>query len=395
MSPIIHIVFYIFLVSCFYCFSLGQESSFKSSNTSFWKKALIPIILFILIEGVRANRGHDWPAYRYRFEHLYDEDQIGFYYYVLFLKNIGFNYVGYFMCNAAVFIIGMFYFIRSSFDKQIAAWMFLFLFMGLTFKAESQIRQYIAMPLIFVSISSLINKKKIIASIFLIIALSIHTGTIVCFIAFVYSFFFLKKKIPIACVLIALFCAYYIIPGGVLTDLFSPLLSKFQMDNSLSGEHFVHYIEDQERWFGRDSYLKETEQTIVTKSLQFLFEVSILFLSSKLLDFLQNRSEESKVCPEVRCKRINYQFLLASYNLICLGFVLERLFYGFEIFQRITNQLYIYWFIPAGYALYFYRHSFIRGGLCKVAIHVAILYQILYWGRFIFLCPDAEFVWDL
>ena len=74
---------------------------------------------------------------------------------------------------------------------------------------------------------------------------------------------------------------------------------------------------------------------------------------------------------------------------------IDRVLFGYEIFHRLTGQLYVLWFGPFGYALAVFPQ--IRGkyrNVMQIALFTSIIYLVFYWGRWIFLNPDAKFVWN-
>lgn len=390
MSQSIHIILYVILFVVVYLFS--NKANKHVTSKQFWTSATSIILLFIFIEGCRWGRGPDYLAYKYRFEHIspINEPQKGFLAYMTLLDGIGLNYVGLYMMNALIFIVGTFAFIRRTFDKEIADRMYFFAFLSMFVKAESMIRQYIAVPFVFLAISCLIRKEWKWCAVWFLLSNSIHSGTIVMFVTVVLAYFLLKRTIPYKYLLIGLFLAYYVIPGGVLTGFFTDLLQKLNLGFLLASDHLSHYIENSDRWLGADSYIEAAEQTIVTKTLQFLFESSVVILGYKAL------SLKEKTGYQDSNEALQMQVLRTFFNVTTVGFIFERLFFGFEIFQRMTGQLVIFWFVPLGYALYVYRNnSQMRKMKWNTAcVYLSAAYLVMYWGRFIFLNPTAKFIWD-
>lgn len=378
MSPIDHILLYIILFSVFFLFC--KKNVFCKTEKTFWKLAIFPILCFALIEGCRYGRGPDYPAYRYRFEHIIPEQEPQKFFLLLMqvLDALGLNYVGLFIVYALIFCAGTFFFIRRTFNYKDAQWMYMLMLFSMLVKSESMIRQYIAMPFVFISLSAIFRKKWIEAVVCLIIAMNIHSGTMVMYPFVLLFYFFCKKLIPIKYTIPLLVLTYYVIPSGTFSDAGIKLLGVLNL-SALGNENLVNYVEDSDRWLGADSFLDDAQQTFFTKTLQFIFDITTITVSYKAL-------------------KLGYNNIVAVFfNVISVGFILERSFFGYEIFQRITGQLYIFWFIPLGYAL----HVYCRLPYCSkekktmnVLLLLAVAYQVFYYVRFVFFHPDAKFIWS-
>lgn len=378
MSPIDHILLYVLLFSVFYFFA--KNSKHCKTEKDFWKLALIPILCFVIIEGCRYGRGQDYPAYKYRFEHITptEEPQKLFLLLMQTLDAIGFNYIGAFMTYALIFITGTIFFIRKTFNRDEAQWMYLFILCSMLIYSESMIRQYIAMPFMFISLGCIYKKNWLMMIISLIIVCGIHSGAMVSIPFFLFFYFLYKKVLPIKIVITLLFFAYYIISAGAFSSIGIQILGALNITQFLGNDNLTHYIEDSDRWLGADSYIDATEQTFITKALQFIFDSSILIATYKVLQIKQER------------------LITTFYNIISVGFILNRLFFGYEIFARMTGQLYIFWFIPLSYSIYIYGKLKFQCDKNKLKPYIilALLYQIMFYARFIFLNPKVKFIWS-
>lgn len=387
MSSIEHIILYfLFFLTLFYFCYKSKRGTYQNKQLA--ETALIIFfILFTIIEGSRYGRGPDWLAYKYRFEYLdLYEPQKGFLGYMLLLKSLGFNYVLYYMTNASLFIIGLFYFIKKTYLLVERRWMLLFAICALMLHAENEIRQYLAFPFLLFALTLLLNDEKvkhwkwILIIILILLCLSIHSGWLFSIPFLFFSYKFIKKTMSPWISIPLLFSAYYIIPSGYfansLTNMLTVVFDFFGWnDSDFTG---ASYIENSDRWLGEDSVIEAAMQTELTKFLQFMFECGIITSSY------------------IALKKFPNQKVLFLFNLFLLFSFLDRVMFGYEIFQRLIRQLYIFWFVPFGYA--FAKYPLIQGKLGKimrVAIIISTSYLILYWGRWIFLNPDAKFVWNV
>ena len=380
MSPLIHILLYLVLFISLY---IHSKNKYKLKNESlFWIASIGVIILFTIIEGCRYGRGADYLSYKYRFENIDIFEPQKLYLAINeFLHFLNADFVGAFMTYSLIFIVGTFYFIRHTFDRGYTKWMYLFAILAMLYKFESFPKQYLGLPFILCSIPYMFEKRKWwYAFIFILLGLNIHSGLTFLVLALISTFILLKKTLPLKYWLIALIVVYYILPPGFLSSIFTSALQMLNLDSFLLSDHITHYVENSDRWLGEDSVIESAQQTFVTKTLQFLFNASVIISTLKALQI--------KYDPKIMC----------FFNITAIGFIFCRAFHGYEIFARLFGQLDIFWFIPLCYSLYVYSHSSLQKKekkLMKACLICAIAYQVMFYGRFIFLNPGAMYVWDL
>lgn len=278
MSPIEHIILYLFLFAGTFSFCFKTKRNMSSKD--FWRMALVPIVLFSVIEGCRYGRGTDYLSYKYRYEHidLLEETQTGFVFIMQLLKGIGCNYVLAFIFYALILSLGVVWFIKSNFTLKDSRWMLLFALLALQPKFENQVRQFLAFPFMLVSFTYFFKKQWVKTALFFIITISIHTGLFFSYVCFLPLYIWRNKLINYKLAIIFLAVSYFIVPKGMLADFASNLLGGVDV-SFLGNESLTHYTEDSDRWLGEDSYLKNAEQTSFTITLQFLFECAAIYIS--------------------------------------------------------------------------------------------------------------------
>ncbi len=380
MSTIDHILLYCLFFIVLLIFS--AKSNKRKTSSNFWNSAILTILFFIIIEGCRYGRGADYLSYKYRFEHLDIFEPQKLYLAInQLLHFVGTNYIGAFMFYALIFIIGTFYFIRKSFDREEARWMYCLAIVSMLFKFETFPKQYLALPFILCSIPFMYKKNKWIVAVLLIVSgLNIHSGLTFLVLVLIASYFFIKKTLPAKYLIFLLFVVYYVLPPGFLADFFISILKSFHLGSLLASDHVTLYVDNADRWLGADSFIETTQQSFFTKTLQFLFEIAVILSTSIALRLKPNHK------------------ILFLFNITMVGFIFYRMFHGFEIFARLFGQLNIFWFVPLGYAIYILKNfnfSYKQKQLMKLTIGYAILYQIMLYIRFIFLNPEATYVWNI
>ncbi len=380
MSNLDHILLYLIVFCSFIVFTIKINKEGYSRKRVI-KLFVIPALIYALVEALRYNRGVDYLHYEQIYKWGYTEGtQFLFDLLNKLLNFIGLDFSGALFVYEIILLTGICWII-SSYSVEIGKWMYFLAILAMLNLHENLIRQYVALPLIFCSIYYMFQQKWLIMFLFIACANFIHSGTIfVC--PFVLLFYYtVKKIIPWYIAVGMLFLTYFILNIDV-SSFFLALLQKLNLGAFIYSEHLMHYIEDSDRWLGKDSVLANAQQTFVTEFMQFLFESGIIISTYIALKVQKERK------------------ILCFYNIIVLAFVLCRLVHGYEILARIFNQLYIFWFIPLGYALYILnnkRSDLKNAGLLNTMrfnVFIAIGYLALYWGRFIFLNPKAVFIWN-
>ncbi len=383
MSNIDHIFLYILLFASMVVFVYYVPKC--KTLKDYLQAIIIPLLIFSVVEGCRYGRGADhlWYCERYvYYERMsLDMNQPLFWAYEAFLHKLNFNVIHYMILNAAIFFIGVCFFIKNTFNSKIGKWMYLFAFCSMLLKFETFVRQYLALPLLLVGISFFFKDRKVknyvIAGICLMMALSVHSGILFC-IPFIFVFYlFVKATIKPIYTIVFLFIVYYIIPNGLFARYFNDLIQNVTYIKALIvNENLFSYLDSTSDKSFVYAILAKAEQSIVTKFLQFLFECSVI------------------VGGYMALNKKNNQKVLTFYNISILGFFLSRSFHGYELFARLFDQLYIFWFIPVGYMIYVY--GFLKNRKYnKIYYSIVILssYWLMYWGRWIFFNPDADYFW--
>lgn len=376
MSSIDNILIYsiFFLVFFLFC-----KKNILFDRKKFWLFAFGVIILFSIVEGCRYGRGPDYLWYKYRFQQLspiIEEGNPLFLKLMELLTIIGFNYIGAYIVYAFIFIFCSIYFIRKTFNVTEAQWMYICLLFASLINFESAIRQFLAIPILFVGISFLVNKKWFLSIICILAINFIHSGAYVALPFFLLFYYVIHKTLPYKYMLLIMFCAYYLIPSGsYVTDLFS-LIQKLPLGSVLNSAAILNYVDEDNSYF-ITSVIANMQQTELTKFLQFIYECSILYISTEIL---KNRPN---------------QRIMAFLNISFIGFVCCRLFHEQEMFRRLFDQLSLYYFIPLGYGLGKYSQIISKEKFYLTSKLIVISYVVFYWGRFIFLNSQNKFVWNV
>ena len=369
MSNIDHIILYLIL--------FGASLLWSQANTSNRKNiGLIFAALFIFVIGSRTW-GPDYAWYHYKVEHPNDlkvkDDEIGFQWLNAFIRFIGLNGDGAFYIYALILMIGTLTIINSY--KKDGRYMCLLVIPAIMLQTSVHIRQGIAFSFALISFYFLRKNKKLYSFLFAFIAFNIHKIIIVLFFFYFICSLLSKKKIPIY-IIIAIYTIATFIPQVINLDNFIPYLNFIQIGGKYEG-----YINQSEIMFSQDANRVEWQQSTIALILSFLYDISMFFIMNLCLKKQEN-------------KEIRTLFYLFS-----IGAIFFRFFFLNELLRRTFSLLYIFYFIPVGYALSIllnkkkYSLSKNERKMLIISICLMIIYNILYWGRFILANKDCNFLW--
>ncbi|MDM8234660.1 EpsG family protein [Phocaeicola barnesiae] len=346
---------------------------YKYPKTKYIPFIISSALIYSLVEGLRYARGTDYLWYRQRYDYPLIDEQVLFKSLNDILKTLGFNFTGACIIYSLLFIICAYIFIYNIGKTKLKT-AYLFLICATILRSECYIRQFIGISFILLSIAFFFKKKWIGVVLALAAASQTHTATLILFICFIFFYFFKKYIIPSKIAIIILFFVYFLSMLDY-TQFLIMLIEKF-LPASVIPANFEGYINNADRWLGEDSFLEGSEQSTSAKMLQFIFEVSIILLSDKLLKIKSNEK------------------IQIFYNMFIVGAILTRAFWGMEIIIRITFMLYMFWFIPAAYIFDYKKSKLFKPFKYQLLFYLIILYLVLYWGRYIFLNPNSLFVWS-
>lgn len=373
MSNLDHIVLFCLLFAIFFTLSRVNQ---QILNKHYWKIVAIPIILYSLILGCRYGWGNDYLWYKRRMEnpYYYSEEDFGFQSLNLLIKEIGLNYVGGYIIYSLLYIIGAFVLIK---DFKQNKYMLTFFLPATLLQSTYTIRQSVAHSFIFLALHYFFKKNWGVMISMVLIAYSIHPAALLLIIPIIICFFLKNKVIPWQ-ISIPIYTA-----TALLTDFFSSHISTMFMQYlpmlSLDNK-FNSYIQN-EYWFNENAIQEEWKQGTLTLLLSMAFHISIFYTGYLALKYRPN-------------------FKVAYfYNTVIIGFILQRLFWTFEIFRRIATPYTILYFIPLGYVFFFWKNNRNRLSILEkkqfaIGIALILIYLILYYGRFIWQSPQYDFFWN-
>ena len=372
MSIFEHIILFSIL---FIVYTFWGKYNVNKNGLKFWQAAIVPILLYVFITGSRYGWGKDYLWYRVQYEFaIFDPHQVAFNWLNQFLSFIEFNYVGAFMVYSFIFITCAFVFLRS-FGTQ-STYMYCFLLPATLSISTTFIRQGVGTAFMLLALVFLQNKKWIYMGIVAIIAYSFHSATVLTFGIILGIFFLIKKPIHYAISIpIYLFFTFIYDIGN------TAFLADFLEQYVHLGGKFQSYMDNSEKWFGETAIQEQYTQGLFATLTSSLFYISIFYLGYQALKIRKD-------------KAIVYLF-----NVVVAGFILYRMVYSFELLNRMTLSLQMFYFVPLGYIFYVYfqdcqePENYRLKKYFRIGITVSLAYLFMYWGRFIFLNEEADFFW--
>lgn len=382
-----HIVLYLFLFLLYIYW--GKKNYDISEHQKFWAFAIIPILVYSVIVGSRYGWGPDYPFYKFRFENAFTfpEEQIAFKYLNQGMNLLGFNYVGCYVFYSLIFITCAFFLIRSYgiFSK----YMYAFILPATLLFISSAIRQGVSLSFLLLVIYALNQKKWLLAVVFAIIAMLIHSATLISIAVLVLFYFFFSNKPLTWKISIPLYLFFTFIFDVSKIGF----ISNFLQTISIGGK-FQSYLDNADGWFGADAIEDKFSQGLFPLIMSSIFYIGIIFMGYFALNVRSDRK------------------IIYIYNYVVLGIIFYRIVFLYQILRRLAEPMVMLNFIVLGYAFYiFYQYKqlnifskqmYISNNKTKTEVKIfdflivgIICYLVLFWGRFIFLNENSLFFWNI
>ena len=338
---------------------------------------------FVITEGLRYGRGGDQvgnygpfylhclnaKAWGQQFETLFVWLNQAIYKIDPFRNALPYGII--FVVYALIFFICLYTYYK---DKKKETKLFLVIaILATNYITEWTIRQGVSFSFILLGLHYLEQKRWKWMLGAMIIAFSIHHGNILAIVLPVVFYFFLNDKVIPWKITVPLFIVMeYTMQISVFQDfvhIISDYLNLSSLDVTLVG-----YMQD-------DALAREAEASedwtrgTVTQLLTVLFYSSVLLVGSEA------------------CKFNNKMIYI--YNAFVVGIMIFEPFRLAGSITRMFVALSCLWFIPLAYALFNYKQLNLSCKFVKWAFVGVAVYIISYYGRYIFMNTEANYVWNL
>lgn len=372
MSSFEHILLYIAFYSLCMLTDISNRSGKK--HTAFMA-SIITAFVYIFTEGLRYGRGVDYFGYGPLYLHGKSTDQPVFDYLNKIILEFDMTTNGLlpygicFIVYAIIFICALFVLYRLF--KYNTKGFLLLGCLATLYMTEWTIRQGVSMSLFFPAIYFLEKRKYIYALIFSLLSIFIHFGNSVS-IAIIFAFFVLYKRKPLP---IRITIPLYLVMQFCST-LITPYLEQFVALINLSGlgGNFQSYVSQGAKWFGEDAVVDEWKRGFLTQFLTTAFYIGIIVIGYY--------------------HHIKHKQWVYIYNAYVVGIIVVEPFHQIQIVTRILMLDSVMWFIPLSLSLFYFKECR-NNKFLKLSYIFVFMYIVMYWGRYVFLNPEAMYVWNL
>ncbi len=368
---ILRIILLLVLLYCGWGISYRNEKFFNLY-------AIIALVFYSLIQGLRWNRGVDY--------HHYYSDLIGrwetpdpepvYEFIVNIISNVLYlpYWAGFIIYSAL--LIGAFLLVLKLVPKA-AVWA-LPLFFLITPSSENIIRQYLALAFVIYAFYAYLKGNKLLQYIFLAIVPLIHVSGLFAVVMFIlFTNLKIRLKSPIGLV------AGYLLLYFFWNDSFFSLLTDSLSNLNVDGDHrMLGYTEDAGRWFSEEGSIGLVLTGEKTKIAMSRLSIVTIFLSNIVIIYYGFKL--SKTQPQLQC----------AYYCAYFAILIKTVGGDIEMYARFYNWL--VWFSPLVIGAFM---CFVPMKKLEYWIVASIIFaQFFFYGfiRQIGTIPFAgcAFVWD-
>lgn len=368
-------------IACLSILICGGLELSKSTDKSYWKKALPIIITYSLIEGLRWGRGVDYlHYYQDLVGRLYaDYTEVLYLGWIKLFKTTWLPYWVAFVFYSALLIVAYLKLVKKF---RCSAYLSIPLFYIITtLAAENLIRQYFAVPFVILCIDQLLERRWIVSFLLAICAINIHySGIIPLVVVFVYAICEVPKikekisniyTIKKPYVLILLFMFTFFFWKSSYMDEIAGYIYMFDISSDMQG---AGYMSD--RWLttsGIDGYTGRRQISTIAKILLLGTYLPTIYYGF----FFKKKNEKLGL------------IFLFSY----IAIIFDNIRGDFELYGRLEQ-----WFLYLSPILYAEVYDNLKKGNIKIIYGSVLFLQFFFYNfiREIGSMPYAgcAFVWD-
>ncbi len=349
-------------------------------NNHFWRVAAIPILFYSIVLGCSYGMGADYQGYKYAIDHpFYDKgaDELGLVTLNKYIHLIGLNYVGGFIVYDFIFCLGAFTLIRSCPDNK---YMMALMLPCTMFFITSPIRQAMAHSFVYLGLMSINRRQWTLAAASFYIGFLFH-GSSLATVAICIVCYFLLNRIFDAKKMVLVYCLVSISSFTVMNmlsmslEVLAPYIPTF-------GLHYGNYLENPSHAFGEESIDEENQRSFFAFVLRTVYYSGILYLSGLALKYKFDKKIAWLVWVSI------------------IGVFLTAIFANSLIPRRLAQPMDSLTFVSLGYGLYVYlneKERFMRNEKkwAAYSFYGIIIYLVLFYGRYIFMNPEAKYFWSV
>ena len=399
---VVYIIVNLILLSVFYL--VGGKIS-KGENWA--ENAIMCVIAFTLILGLRYGRGNDYFHYVDIYEYGYNEgQQLVFTWINGFLKLLGVGRYSFFLFYSFMEILCAMFFLKRY--KKYAQYILpLFLIATIVFN-EYQIRQALGFSFVLlcldalfgihhmkkVSLTSINREKLALVILYFTLAYSIHSACGYMLIIMILIYFLYQRTIPLKISIPVLLLATYFFSEWFDYSWLNPMLTQFVEDD----ERMSIYIENSDKWFSSEGMEEKYTRNPIVLVAEMAGTISLYILGSKVINKYVHRADACTM-----------------YNFFVIGSILQNAFRQLELLNRIGGDFAMFWFFPLSLVLYYRKDllgirfyikdmsgqlSYIKRLAHNKKIYKVLMVCLLWYAydylKYLFMRGDMTlFIWDM
>lgn len=334
---------------------------------------LIPIVIYVIVEGSRYGRGVDYFGYGpiYLYNSQTEQPVFDWLNKIIRAFDLSTNlpYGICFHAYATIFILCLLQLYNEF--RYNTKFFLLFACFATLYMTEWTIRQGVSLSFVLPAIYFLDNKKYKLCLAFLLLSIFTHYGNAFSIVLLLSCYIFLNKK-PLP---VKLTIPLYFILSFSFTSLLPYINDKIALLNlSFLGGNFQGYIDNSSAFFSSEAANEDWERGTIQQLLTISFNCGII-----IIGYYFHKLFNEKVY---------------IYNTYVFGILVVEPFHLIGNLTRIFLLASVLWFIPLSLAVYKWKIIKTRK-IVQISGFLVFIYLLLYYGRYVFLNPSATYVWNI
>ena len=345
----------------------------KGNKRYFWFYALLSIVSYTVIQGLRYDRGVDYKHYMraYIDPQVVDRDREWFFAFInkVLSEWLGLPYYGAFLFYSFLLILAVVLVLKKY--RKIALYALPIFLLTTIDQSENLIRQFLAVPFVYLSFLYLMKDKWKICLVYFFLAFSIHSSCVI-LLPFLLLLYYIKLPIFSS---IWLLVAYLAIALFWKIDYWGGFVD---IVGSLSNEQFSVYTENAKRWFTAEGSLSALQgregASLISIIRRVLMNSIIIYFGYEIIK--------------------KYPKFQLPFFLYYISVIILTMAFDIELIVRVGRWFYIFEMFVAGFVLVYTprKNGFVKCTLLFVCVN----YLYSYVADVVRVIPENSlFVWNL
>lgn len=374
ITGLIYWIIKIFEIYLLYLYG-GKMSQCKTS-VSYWKLAIVPILCFALVEGLRWGHMIDYNVYAERYTDVNnwitqeESSSPVFTIIVYFFKGLGCPYPLFLVFQCGFLIFSAILALKNY--REYLKWILPCMIIGLG-GTENFIRYFLAHSFVLISYYYYQNNKILKYAVFAMLGVFTHFGSVPFIFILTFSKSFSFKRIPAKVVAALFLIATFIISVADLHFLVTMSNYILSFTGGVENQGLVYLSEMDDIIAGDTGFLGTQVAKFSSQIKSILLYIPIIFIAPKYLDTVYRGN--------------------VIYNLFAITIIIAPVFGQVELLGRLTNSLQFFEAILVGITLYYMFKTKEYSLLLPIMITLLYFYSVVN-APFVRNDWDMYFLWD-